>query len=780
MDGSSEEYLKQTFSHIAKTAGLEPNDRAARSLLSSLMEPWLLIIDNLNDDRVEIENFFPRGEKGQILITTRNPFHKIHGTVGRGFFDFSNWNTDAATKLLLKAANQALPWTPPIITAASRISNALGLLPLALVVAGRTVLKGLCTLKEYLSFYQNHWKRVRERARSKSLTKASKVKDDSPLSIYTSCEVMHVNLESEGSQAAMDAIELLNIFSFLHRENITLKLLVQGATNPIREKQEAESQKSLELSKGKWRRRLETLKLAVVDFLLADTEKPILPEILRLQHSDADSFDEVRLREALVALSQRSLIMYNPTKDSYSMHPIVHTWVRERPEMMTANQAIWCEASAALLSQCILLPPLAMTEKDEDFRRDLLPHVKHMRRCREEITCQFAQNQRKRTHLWPLLKPSMSRRQVLASAKYSIVYAQCGLWEEAEKLQLVVYDFLCTNLGLKHQNTVRIQLALAETQWQLGRGNDAANLQEDALISSISSLGIKHLMTLKVMDSLGVSRWMQGRHKEALKLHETTIKLLSETVGSEHADTLRAKDHLGRVHFKYFEYEKARQLHHTATTGLERCLGPTHSDTMAAMENLAMTYLEVGQDLLPLARPLMEQVAKRRQEKFGKEHPYTLLALLNLARIKAAEGSLDEAKANINSGLLIAYRNLGANHIGVLYARMYLGDILFKLGCVQEAIEELSDVLERQKNMSASQSGVHPDCLMSTYLLADCFGAQNRYGEAIALCNEAICGLEKLGGHDHPLNSKLRERQQSMTRQLAGAAVVGSHALLHH
>ena len=167
IDGSSEQRTRQTYSRIAKSAGLEPNHRAAMNWLSSSEQPWLLIIDNA-DEAIELDNYFPTGERGHILITTRNPFHQVYGTIGDGFIDFSNWDPGAATDLLLKAANQPLPWTSSVKSLASKITTTLGYLPLALIIAGRSIVKRLCTLSDYLTFYEMNWKRVRHQSRGLS------------------------------------------------------------------------------------------------------------------------------------------------------------------------------------------------------------------------------------------------------------------------------------------------------------------------------------------------------------------------------------------------------------------------------------------------------------------------------------------------------------------------------------------------------------------------------------------------------------------------------------
>ena len=703
---------------------------------------------------MDLEKYFPNGDRGFVLISTRSPAHKIHGNVGDGFFDLTQLESEAAACLVLRAANEPQPWTSLVAQFASDIARTLGYLPLALIVAGKTILKGLCTLSEYLEFYNAIWKRTRHRS------VAGLADDGDPhMSIYGTCEVMHMSLRGSTSQTSCDAVELLKVFSFLQRENISLDLLIRSATSPKVEKQENERQHNIMRSGRTW---MGTLAELVSSFLMAifvERESEVLPKVLQWSEESEEKFDVFRLRRALTELSQRSLIMYNAAKDNYTIHPIVHTWVRERPEMKTVDQAIYCQAAATLLAQSILLPPLAMSERDEDFKRDLLPHIMFMRRCEQDIRQQFLKNQQSRKRLIPALKPAaMGRGRAISSVKYSLIYSQCGLWNEAEELQRAAYEFFQKTLGSSHPHTIHIQVALACINWHLGRGTEAAVLQRQALKSAKSSLGKQDYY--KIMDSLGLSQWMSGHIEKSLEFHQTAVEGLRLEVGENHEDTLRAMGSLGHMYEKCFRFEEARHILQKVVDGLKKTLGKSHLDTLVAIEDLAMTNFEI--DELQLARQLQEEVVERRVERLGKEHPYSLLAAMNLARIKAAQGDVKEAKDDIVTGLLVAYRTLGADHVGVLYARTYLGETLLKMGNLHEAEEVLNDTLERYKRLWAAKIGVRLEYIKTLYIFADCLGAQARIDEAITACRDAIHLAPELGGQNHLFLQKLQEKQRQL------------------
>lgn len=162
VDASSPGNAQQSFVTIAKACGTDPNERAAKSWLSSSDRPWLLLIDNADDTNLEIEKYFPDGEQGLTLITTRNPSVKMHGTIGQRFYHFDRLDHDEANELLLRAADNREPRTPTILRLASAITRTLGALPLALVHAGKAIKAKICDLSNYVSYYERSWLLIRQ------------------------------------------------------------------------------------------------------------------------------------------------------------------------------------------------------------------------------------------------------------------------------------------------------------------------------------------------------------------------------------------------------------------------------------------------------------------------------------------------------------------------------------------------------------------------------------------------------------------------------------------
>lgn len=75
----------------------------------------------------------------------------------------------------------------------------------------------------------------------------------------------------------------------------------------------------------------------------------------------------------------------------------------------------------------------------------------------------------------------------------------------------------------------------------------------------------------------------------------------------------------------------------------------------------------------------MEEFYSERRKQLGKEHPLTLRATCDLARMKAALGDTEEAEEIMLNALDIAKRNLGPNRQGVLMSMAHLANLYVQM-----------------------------------------------------------------------------------------------------
>lgn len=236
VDGSSRQRLKQTLSqNVSIIAGVETNEHVALHWLSNLSEPWLLIIDNVDDHDLELDEYFPKGNRGHVLITTRDPLIRSYGTVGDTFFEFQGLKTDEASSLLLTSAGEKQPWNSTSVNIATTIVETLGCLALAITHASKTIRQGYCKLHEYLDFYERQWKKSRQRRQS------LKTRDNAvDFGVFATFDLNRQALESRDTEASRDALQLLDTFAFLHNQNICFEMLTRAITNSAVERAQQE------------------------------------------------------------------------------------------------------------------------------------------------------------------------------------------------------------------------------------------------------------------------------------------------------------------------------------------------------------------------------------------------------------------------------------------------------------------------------------------------------------------------------------------------------------
>ncbi|KAJ3545083.1 hypothetical protein NM208_g2692 [Fusarium decemcellulare] len=393
-----------------------------------------------------------------------------------------------------------------------------------------------------------------------------------------------------------------------------------------------------------------------------------------------------------------SLIIRNDHTDTYAMHPIVHRWARERPKMRLAEQALWAEVTGRVLAASVLLPPLGTAAADEKYHISLLSHVMHVQDCRRS-TAEAISNARSSTNqvfswiisLVPDLAPDADK--VRMYAKFSLIYAKCGYWKEAEEL-------------------------LKEGQYTVAR-----DLQEEVL-------------------------------------RELLLRLPHDS-----ADVLEAKNNLGLTILKFWKrhhFEQAVRLHSEAAEGMAKVHGPDHEQTLAAKEHLCRAAVLLGGDHLESVEDLMTEVLETRRAKLGKEHPYTLLAMVNMAIVLTAMGQYKKAEDLVLEGLPVAGRTLGRDHIGTLFGRQTHAAILLERREYAAAEEILLQVAESQKHMASHRGDYHPDRLGALIELARCSFALSKIDRAAAICDEAIYGLDSISMEEHPLAISLRVSRSRM------------------
>ncbi len=165
---------------------------AVKRWLSNTSESWALILDNADDPHLDISPYFPVGNRGIVLITTRNPECQIHATVGS--YELGAMEPDEAATLILKTTEVSDQSDKSIRKSAGRVVTTLAYLALTTVQAGAVIRPGRCEMEEYCTLY---YRRRRELLNQKAVQDG----EDHRYTVYTTWDVSLKMIEEMSSEA---------------------------------------------------------------------------------------------------------------------------------------------------------------------------------------------------------------------------------------------------------------------------------------------------------------------------------------------------------------------------------------------------------------------------------------------------------------------------------------------------------------------------------------------------------------------------------------------------
>jgi tetratricopeptide (TPR) repeat protein len=746
VDASNHDTAAQSFARIGKQGGLEETEKAGKHWLSHLEEPWLLIIDNANDPTLDVSLMLPDGERGCILITTRNESLRRYQTVGS--CKTMGLEEDEALELILTTAQESKPWAESLVKDAKIVSDRLGRLALALVQAGIHILNKCCTFQNYLQDYERLRSNLRERPKRSN----SGLANDDNYMVYCTFTLCLRILDGWEPEIKIDAKQILSIVAFLHFDRIPIDLFLRAAKN-----RKDDIIASKRLSYFPW----------FMKFVVAQTQSPpLLPEFLKSTKIDAASD---RIIRALKILKQLSLISYEsegPNQLLFSLHPVVHEWARDR--MDERNQLVWQHIAFVTIAESINLPPEDKDEQSETFRRYIAPHLQTcLSNCPSiiqfpEFHATFGGWRLPFTlTLWygQLCTFQMHVRNV---AKVAYIYTERGKFAEAAALWTKVKDALVQSRGDGNEHTILVMLALAETLWGLGRVTEATELQERVVEVRTNLLGLRDRQTLTAMRALGRTYWLNGQYHEALKIQESTVDLMKDSLGATDEDTLTAMDYLGVTLGSWHRYQESAEIHRQVLKARRIAKGATSNETLSTMQNLAMALVDLELPVESLG--MMVVVKDEREKQLGKEHPWTLWAVCYLAKVLCELKRLEEAEAIMRAGIEAAKRSLSDEHLGVLMGSGELAKILARQGRLEEAEELAVDTVGK---LEKERGANHPDTVYALLKLSQLYDKQGEMSKGIATCERAVRSVDMRLTRDHPLGQQVyRQLEELKSKEL--------------
>ena len=501
-----------------------------RFLTNSTM-PWLLILDNADDPSLEVAQYFPLGNRGAIIVTSRDIQCRKHATIGSK--ELLNMGCDEAISLLLRSADldsnnerlqdRALP-----------IVRTLGCLALAIAQAGASIFQGICSLTDYLEIYKH--------SRTELLSeRLSQTPVGYEYTVYTTWEISVRSIRHQSETAtdhiASDALELLNLFGFFHFDDITEEIIESAWRNPI------------ELQQYPW------WESNQIRLLRGD------------RHRD---WDPIPFREAITLLSRYSLIQLSQSDRRIAIHPLVHSWIRD--SLSEEVQLKWWISTISTIA-------LGSRPRAYHFQGQLLLHACHCMSVRNAedffMDGEFATEKIEISSI--LIESYVLNYQghhALVFAELAVEYGRRFLGESVQ---------LC-----------RIATILASIYDITNDFKKASDLLEEMLSISIRVVGATSFPTAMILQVLSHAHTRMDRILDAQKLMQSCLAIDAEPKGERPLGYVEALRVSAFVECKSGQHDRALKLLREAKKLRKELLMENENNAMGLEANIALEYVHLG------------------------------------------------------------------------------------------------------------------------------------------------------------------------------------------
>ena len=720
----------------AQSCALNGSPESALLWINSLGANYALVFDNADNlTPEELEQYFPPGLRGNILITSRNPGLR-HLTSDENSLEVKEMGENDAISLLLKAAclNEA---QEDLQAEAAKIVNELFCIPLAIDQAGAFIAYGDTDITDYLEVYSEYRESLLDYPAFKGASKYNR-------SVYGTWELSFQEIQrraesgvAKRAEAAKSAMFLLGMFAFFHFDGIIEQIFSYAAT----QKHEEYGQRSA---------------LPLASFIIDRT---------LLQLRNTGKWDNFIFKEGVRELLSFSLIKLVSSKGIYGMHPLIHAWGRDRITSAEDRQKYYLMAYVMLA--CSLSEDF--NEQPYQFRRILVTHlranIQHRVMAKKEVVDRYfddahekfgrllmeqgynSEAEKFQIQVWHARSRTLGKEHSLtisAMNNLALTYESLGKCLDAEKLQIQVLDLTKRHFGEEHQNTISAMGNLASTYKSLGNFIGAERLQIKVLDFRTRLLGKENPDTIIAMGNLAVTYKCLGKFADAEKLQSTVLDVRSRLLGEEHPDTIIAMNNIALTYKTVSKFADAEKLQIKVLDMRNRILGEEHPDTINAMSNLAITYkwLEKYAD----AEKLQIKVLDQRKRLLGEEHPNTIGAMSNLANTYERLGKYADAEKLGMQVLEMRNRLLGEKHPDTMMAMSNLAATYGSLGKYVNAAELQLQVLDMRKRILGQE---HPHTIQTMEGLAISFFHLQRYNDAVRLQAQVVNAKKKIFGDEN-------------------------------
>ncbi|KAJ7715193.1 hypothetical protein B0H16DRAFT_509940 [Mycena metata] len=683
VDTSKVETIEAALKSIAVSRSVGDSAQHALRWLQSNHNKWVLLFDNADDPKINLNDFLPKCNHGNIIITSRNPELRNYGahTV------VSDMEEADAMTLLLRRANKKS--SEENLKHATEIVKELYYLPLAIVQAGGFISKSE-DLEGYLALYHSN------RARLLS-EKAAQSHDDYAQTVFTTWQISF-------NQLSHLAATFLQLCSFLHYTGISEDMFSTASKYDF----------------PSWSPPREEL------------QEPL--EFLSHFVEPTGEWNSLKFLDVTTEIKAYSLISFDAKAKLFSIHPLVHAW--SRSTLLHEEPLQSCISS--ILGMCITKIP------DDEIQLasvQLIPHLVLLKSVNPDGVADFRRafweiyyavgwfKDAKNVAEQVLEKSQLLSREdnpntLVAMANLASTYSELGDFQKAKERRVLVLEKRTKLLGEDHPDTLLIMGNLAQTYSDLGEFQKAEELEVLVLEKRTKLLGEDHPDTLWAMGNLARTYSDLGEFWKAKELEDLVLEKHSKLLGQDHPHTMLAMGNLASTYSELGQFQKAKELEVLVLEKCTKLLGADHIDTLLAMGNLASTSFQLGE--FQKAVKLQVLVLEKRSTLLGENHPDTLLAMGNLASTYHDFNEFHKAEELEVLVLEKRRKLLGADHPDTLTAMANLAVTYYNLGDFSKALDLDVEVLHKRRQVLGDK---HPHTILAMQNLAKTYQKHGKQEE---------------------------------------------------
>ncbi|EGX47893.1 hypothetical protein AOL_s00081g220 [Orbilia oligospora ATCC 24927] len=437
---------------------------------------------------------------------------------------------------------------------------------------------------------------------------------------------------------------------------------------------------------------------------------------------------------------------------TFSVHPVVHSWARERGDDSDRLRAIG-NALRIFGRKLRTRGRPDWSQRDGQEERRISAHIDVFLKHSEHYSFNeiFEKND------------DISIGDVLgAFNKIALRMSVVGKFSEATKIYRKTLVCYGKAFGERHIDTLNTASSLAGCLASEGRYDEALPELQKTLISKNMALGEDHLSTNETKCQIADCLRMGGKLDEALTIYQEVLDFQERKSGKNDLVTIEIAHRIATTFYKQNRFDEALEAYQQVLISFKKFLSEDHPFILATLNNMAIVL--VDQSKFDEGLKIYQECIIAHEKSLGKDHPSTLATVCNMGRGFFRQGRLDEALKLYQECIIAKERALGEDHPWVLDTVEGMAEIFFCQGQYCKALEHYQRLLVGRKRILSEDD---PKILKTIHKIGTTLYRQGKLDEALQQLHIAAVGKERVLGRDHPSTLSTLRNIALISRKIA-------------